>query len=199
MSGDMLNVDPAALSESTPQTAKGTTRQSAATKALHFVGIGAAGGNYLQYIYSKHIEARYTYIDKHSKQVELFDNVHFMEYNPETDAQHATWLFPYFKQNETIVLLAGLGGVTGSSAAQSLLMQLEEGGYKVFLVGTTPFEHEKDRIALTEELLKAFGHQKNVGIIANQDAQSKYGHLKHTVAFAAIDDEVYKKALELIG
>lgn len=195
MSEHMLNVDIGASPKSVPQAAK----RNATTKASHFVGIGAAGGNYLQYIYSKHIEARYTYVDNHFEQVELFDNVHFKEYNPETDAQHAAWLPSYFKQNETIVLLAGLGGVTGSSAAQSMLTQLEKAGFEVFLVGTTPFKHETDRIELTEELLKVLGHQSNVGIIANEDAQIKYGHLKHTVAFAAIDDEVYRKAMQLIG
>lgn len=101
--------------------------------------------------------------------------------------------FTGFKQAENIIILAGLGGETGSlfseiaaKAAQS------EGVENVSLVLTTPFLFEGDgRIARSADVVKQLSGF-NIRILSNEDLTSRYPDLDFFNAFELSDKEVLK-------
>lgn len=168
-----------------------------ATK-LHFVGLGAAGGNFLMHIHNKKIDARYTYIDKKPKQKPCPANMNFIKFCPEQDTQIVSLIQTNFRKDETIVLLAGLGGKTGTNLSVALFGQLQAARYNVFLVATIPFDYEEERQRYAAFILQAMGRQKNISLISNQKCREDLGNLIYHVWFSTVDDIVYKKAIEMI-
>ena len=172
-----------------------------ATK-LHFVGLGAAGGNFLNYIYKKEIVARYTYIDKQPKQNPCPANRNFIKYCPEQNTQIASLIQTNFMEGETIVLLAGLGGKTGSNLSAALFGHLQTARRDVFLVATIPFDFEGKRqrnAHYAAYRLKAMGKQKNIAIIENQECFERFDNLQFFKAVEKMDEVVCFEVIKLLN
>ena len=109
-------------------------------KRIHFIGLGGAGCNALEYIYRQGIKANYTSIT-YPERPHLPPDVHFNAY-----ARISKWhLFEagtLFNENCRYILLAGLGGDTGSYLVEELTPLLWVQNKEFLILCSSPFSFE---------------------------------------------------------
>lgn len=127
------------------------------------------------------------------------ETINFIELCNDKNAQIESIIQTHFKEDETIVLLVGLGGQTGTNLSGALFTRLQAAQQKVILIGTTPFVFNMGRTWYTKFALQQMGNHKNIGLISNQQYKEEWGQLVFHDWFSKVDEVVYNRAMELIG
>jgi len=130
---------------------------------IHFVGLGTAGCNALKYIFRKNVKAKYTAITELSQSV-LPEGINLIPFTPPRKIIHkikdtSIWasdmekqlIIPeaikeLFNEDDLYILLAGLGGYTGTYFTEALSTMLSANYKMFFVICSLPFPFEgKDR------------------------------------------------------
>lgn len=130
---------------------------------LHFIGLGGAGCNALEYIYNKNINAKYTGITELEKRSKLSSAINYVDFIPPKQICFKTDTGEYsisdmtqklilpdhikqlFRENHRYVLLAGLGGYTGTYMTEELALLLRKWGKDFYIISSLPFSFEDSR------------------------------------------------------
>ena len=179
-------------------------------KRVHFVGLGGAGRNSLEYIHGKKVKADYTSIGDFScsshesiQQVTFCKDFkhHFEAENMPSINEGSNLISTSFlEHSQTIILLAGLGGFTGTVLGVYLMKKLKAYGKNVYLFATTPFNYEgNSRQKYLAFALKELEHEKNVFLISNEVRRKEFGNLPLEIFFEKTDEMFLNMAREIIG
>ena len=97
-----------------------------------------------------------------------------------------------FDKDATIMLLATLGGITGSKYVPQVTSILKECGRKSYAVVTAPFEWEGEkRINLALDMLDKFVEADcNTFVFMNERITEHYGGMAFTEGFAWADEKI---------
>ncbi len=182
-------------------------------KQLHFVGLGGAGCNAIEFIQQRIPEAKFTCITTPDRP-KLADSIHFINSgelswdalevmkifrqneNPKTEIKV---LNKFFEADETYIILIGLGGGDGTILSRFLFEKLKNENKEFYLVATTPFNFEGNkRIQLSDWALRYFENDKRTVIISNEYIREQYGNMTIENAFRKADELMMDKALELV-
>jgi len=122
------------------------------SKPIHFIGLGGAGCNALEYIHQQGIKAKYTGIS-YLERPHLPKDIHFI-----TFVRQSKWqLFDgskLFTQHCRYILLAGLGGNTGSYLVEELTQLLKARHIEFLTICSFPFSLEGNQRRITAEKVK---------------------------------------------
>ena len=130
-------------------------------KAFHFIGLGTAGSAAIKYIRSKKITAKYTAITEISD-LALTDGIEIIQFTssgyarnkikdrliwyPDLDFQFVIpdKIQKLFDEDYKFILIAGLGGFTGTLLAESLSLALKSYGIPFHTICSLPLPLEGD-------------------------------------------------------
>ena len=183
-------------------------------KQLHFVGLGGAGCNAIEFIQQQIPDAKYTCIS-HPARPNLPNEIQFVSCNQKhvknvlvemkifhdlkNEQESIEPIHQVFYPNHTYILLAGLGQNTGSILSWYLFEKLKKENKEVYLVATTPFNFEGKKTKMVADVVeKKIKTDKHVSIISNEKIREEYGDMAIDVAFRKADELMIYKALELV-
>lgn len=145
------------------------------SKPLFIVGLGYAGCNMSNYFCKKGVKAQYLSIKDWDETCEDFKTIDM-----------------WFQEDYHYVLLAGLGGVTGSYLIENLNNHLLQKNKQVTTLCSQPFTFEgKLRNKRATIALENIQHIPNVHKIELDNLRPKYGNLSMKESFEKADEEVY--------
>lgn len=133
------------------------------------------------------------------KQRPRFETDNFIRLCTESDAQIESIIETHFRTDETIVLLAGLGGLTGTNLSAALFTRLQAAKQNVFLIATTPFDSERVKAWYAKFALDKIGVHKNICLISNQQFRDEWGNVRYFDWLTRIDKIVYERTMEFLG
>lgn len=163
-------------------------------KRIHFIGLGGAGCTALEHIYQQGIQAKYTCIS-YPERPELPPDIHFIKY-----ARLSKWhLFEVgnlFKENCRYILLAGLGGNTGSYLVEELTPFLWVRNKEFLVLCSSPFSFEgAQRRIIAEKVKTKFQSMDNFICFDLEDMRQIWGNITLKGAFDHANKEFYKHFL----
>ncbi len=188
---------------------------------IHFVGLGGEGCNSLEYIFSRGIKAHYTCITTPVRQ-NLSKDISFVHYNVDDYlkneinlSNHINHKYPgiqkylkddwendeikltneiknIFSSKQKYILLAGLGGYTGTKLCLSLFDYLTRLNKDFHIIGTYPFTFEGKKLnnyaTRCAEQLSRSGRFSGLHL---EDLRKKYGNVLLREAFQLANEEIY--------
>lgn len=122
------------------------------SKPIHFIGLGGAGCNALEYIHQQGIKAKYTGIS-YPERLCLPRTIQFIPFIRESkwDMFDGSKLFT---NKCRYILLAGLGGDTGTYLVEALTHQLVTRHIQFLTICSFPFSLEGNQRRITAEKVK---------------------------------------------
>lgn len=178
-------------------------------KSFHFIGLGGAGSNLVEFINKNGIKAKYTIITN-PERLDLASNINFIEYIPKGESLKVDnkeirlsdfsqkisipeKVKDLFIANENFVLLAGFGGYTGTLMTGELIEMLRKNGKTFFTFCSLPFNFEgQKRKSLANEMKEKLQNFTNFSCFDLESIREKYGDLAVKEAFEKADEEMYK-------
>lgn len=184
---------------------------SATVKEIHFIGLGTAGCSALQYIRNKKVAAKYTVITE-TADLGASEGIDLIPFTPPRYVRAKTkdrsiWypdmdkqiIIPngikeLFGQDNRYVLLAGLGGYTGTYMAEVLSTMLSDCGMEFYTICSLPFPFEgpeRNTFAMTSfNKLRLIDHFRyfDFKVLAEQTG----GDMSLSKAFAKGDEQFYE-------
>lgn len=142
-------------------------------KLFHFIGLGGAGSNVLEGIYAKGFHAKFTCISNPARP-HLPDKIHFLKFIPpgqtsyprgrassgfsdlNTPLHLTREIKEVFTENERYILLAGLGGYTGTKLVEQLITWLHENDKEFMVICSMPYAFEGERRLYASSIVKKF-------------------------------------------
>jgi hypothetical protein len=140
-------------------------------KTTHFIGLGNCGCNVLQFFHQKGLEGKYTGIAELGARI-LYADINYISFTPPRydpfNLSNPKVLFPdmrqklvmpaevkdLFRENHRYVLIAGLGGYTGTKMVEELTHWLDDVGEVFVTICSLPFHFEgKIRNTIAEKSL----------------------------------------------
>ncbi len=155
----------------------------------HFVGLGGAGFYLLSYFQSKLPNARYTWLD-----TELPAQVPgFADFIQTFSAGHLhDSVKSHLTGNDKIVLMAGLGGETGTPLMERLSWWLHDNRREFMVICNMPFTFQgrkiRERALQTKSRLSVL---PNFRCLDLDDIGKPYGHMLLREVFERADQEFY--------
>lgn len=178
------------------------------TKKLHLVGIGDGGCKMVHYLLNKDDQADFTLINSSfkgyyapiSKQViyEIPNDAYTGRNINLTTLQSQECLSKNIKNvfadnSKHYVILAGLGGFTGSYLSRAVVSHLENNNITYNSIISLPFTHEGMIKRRNTEIIKSsFGKIQNTVFVDYDTIREKHGNFKLIDAFTIADEYVYK-------
>lgn len=188
------------------------------TLPIHFVGIGGPGANVAEYFYKKGIAAKYSCITTNERGPlpEAFNFIDFSypEEKPfaHTDNEIATLqeavVIPktvkkLFDSNEYFVLLAGLGGSTGTLLTTYITQLLHQQSKPFLAICCFPLKYEmQKKLTLARNAIEQLRDVTSFKCIYLDDIAAKSDGLSISGFFDQVSEhflELYKKETSLIG
>ncbi len=177
-------------------------------KKIHIIGIGGAGGNILEYIYSKNFDAKYTYIATPDRKSFLQGINKVMFYKQENYQENKSWVYKrniltesiksIFKKDEYYILVAGLGAYTGSLLIRDLYYYLSEQKKPFTAFASYPFRYEgKMRKEHAKTIISEIADNLNFTIFNLEYIRQKYGNMPVHMALKKADEMFYKEILKI--
>jgi cell division protein FtsZ len=172
-----------------------------AARSVHFVGLGGGGCNALEHIHGKGVKARYTYIT-HPERPALPAGIRFISADPaqvnhllqepETFFSQSPAIENVFTEDATYILLAALGGDTGTTLVRELSRYLSKRGKSFMAICSTPFQFEgKRRIRLAEQAKGILEHSPNFRWFSLEAIRETHGNMLLSKAFALADEQFF--------
>jgi len=145
-------------------------------KEIHFIGLGGAGSNQIESLYTAGVKGKFTYINSTIKE-NLPEEVQFIHFVPpkkdgfiNTDrVRHLLYepndlsqpikipntVMDIFKQDSAFVLLSGLGAYTGTLMTKELTLFLKEQEKSFLTLSVVPFNFEgRKKVQMAENTIK---------------------------------------------
>lgn len=169
----------------------------------HFIGLGGAGSNVLEYIHSKGLQAQYTCITS-PERLHLAPDINFIRFDSPEDYylndnlhNEEIILSPeiknVFQGKSRYILLAGLGGYTGTLLGKSLFNFLKENNKEFMMICSYPYSFEgPKRIKIANKTTRELKNSPNFKCFNLEMIREKYGNLPLTVAFEKADEHFYQ-------
>jgi cell division GTPase FtsZ len=161
-------------------------------KPTHFIGLGGAGCNALEFIHQQGVAAEFTCISDR-KNLHLPENFRFIPFirDRKRDVFDGSKLF--FARNCRYILLAGLGGNTGSYLVEELTQQLLGQNIQFLTICSHPFALEgKQRSMTAERIIARFSSTTNfICFDLNLLIRGWGGDLTISSAFEKADQQFY--------
>jgi len=128
-------------------------------KTTHFIGLGDCGCNVLEFFHKKGLEGKYTGITELGERI-LYPGINYIPFTPPRydpfNLSKPKAFFPdmrqklimpeeikdLFSENHRYVLLAGLGGYTGTKMVEELTLWLDDIGKVFVTICSLPFYFE---------------------------------------------------------
>lgn len=186
------------------------TEKTNNNKTFHFIGLGGAGSNLVELICKKGIEGKYTIITNPERKV-LDANINFIKYIPNAestrlmserrviklaDYEHfvliPTKIKDVFKNEETYVLLAGLGAYTGTLLTVALTKMLQENKKPFIIVCSLPFDFEEKIQVFANEVKERLQNSTNFNCIDLNYIEEKQGSLTIKVVTEKANEQLCK-------
>lgn len=169
---------------------------------FHFIGLGNAGTNALIAFSKRNIDGTFTAVnDKFHTEILKTKNIDFFYFKNDDDKflslmklrKKVFDKIPVMQNtNEHFILLAGLGGLTGSHLSTVLIDILEKENKRYTVIYSVPFPFEGNlQAALADVYLKGTQSNKNVKYVYADKLRTKYPSLKLSDAFNTLDNEMY--------
>jgi cell division GTPase FtsZ len=155
----------------------------------HFIGLGGGGTQMFFHFLRHEVEGKFTAIDSLEGEDLIHEGVDFIPYNPDEPNGLPNKLNALFNKNERFVLLAGIGGVTGTTLMDYLLHWLPANQYKA--ICTLPFAFEgPKRQKVGSTFYEKYKSRREIQFF-DMDAFGKAnGKIKMKEAFRKVDEEV---------
>ena len=183
-------------------------------KVPHFIGLGGAGCNALEYICKIGIYGKYTCIDFPGKRRKLFDEINYIDYkSPMQRNKIPLWLEPnkanlteeiedILTGNYQFVLLVGVGGHTGTALVSAISEMLKNETKTFLTICFIPFILERERTKVADKAKAFFKAIPNVHLIENTKLAENFKHLKLEGAFMEANKmtfEIYKDNIKFFS
>ena len=160
------------------------------SKKFHFIGLGGAGCNALEYIYRQGIKAKYTCIS-YPERPELPPDIRFIKCTRQIK-RHLFETGSLFKEDSKYILLAGLGGDTGSNLLVELASILWVRNKEFILLCSLPFSFEgAQRRVIAGNIKTRFKSMDNFICFDLEEMRQIWGNVTLKVAFEKADKEFY--------
>ena len=178
---------------------------------LHLVGLGGAGCNALELIYNKNINARFTGISELEKRSEPLSGINYIDFIPPKRIHLKTADEDYsisdmsqklvlpdhikklFEENHRYVLLAGLGGYTGSYMIEELALLLSKWGKDFSIICSLPFSFEDSvRKSIAWRVVHKLHPLNRVKYFDLDTIRDKYGDISLKHAFQKGDEQFFR-------
>ncbi|MBK6964903.1 MAG: hypothetical protein IPH20_13435 [Bacteroidales bacterium] len=135
----------------------------------HLIGLGSGGANAVKYIWSQWVKGRFTVVNDpvdtdipdgiklipfHSPKIRKFSGKKGDFYFPDMEQplELPDELTDLFRENYRFLLLAGLGGYTGTKMAEALALMLHKEQKDFLTICSMPFSFEgRNRLAIARE------------------------------------------------
>lgn len=177
-------------------------------KNIHFIGLGGAGSKAMGHIYEHGTSAIYSYITdvEHYKSnskinfisyIPIDRNTSQIGINSYTEELKKNLVLPphimeLFNENDTYILLAGLGGFTGTKTSETLIYWLKENKKDFYAIFSLPFNFESQRRIYAQQVIRKFQKLPNVYTFDNEIINEQYGNKPIAEALAYSDHEFHK-------
>jgi|688.fasta_scaffold276944_2 cell division GTPase FtsZ len=180
------------------------------TKKIHFVGVGGAGCNVVEYAMKQMPNAKFTFINNSTRKnipkgVEFIDVRHChssIYYNGFSMSMQDFYgmkevVKVFDNEDMTYLIFVGLGGNTGSKFCNPILRYLRKRKFPCFMTVSMPFNYEgntRNIIAnFTKNEINRFN--PNMYILDPNDLKDKLGNNTVSDAFKNIDRMMYDIAI----
>ena len=181
-------------------------KDSSLTKR-HLIGLGGAGTNFLEYAYVKGIKADYTSINA---QIRLpftssFNWIPFELKSPQAGNRnsgfdtHLSWndftnselVKEKFIPQQDFILVAGLGGLTGTFLIKTLIQELLDAAIPFKAIVFLPFDFERNNERKNiQSFVEQYRDFSQIKFVDLEVYKVQYGHLTMTHFFDQIHEEI---------
>jgi hypothetical protein len=158
-------------------------------QTTHFVGLGGAGFQLLPYFQKRLPEARFTCIDTELPETKP-ENMEFIRVNLASKLSES--IQANFRSNDHYVLLAGLGGTTGTYLVGQLSSWLHQNQQSFMTICSLPFTFQGT--AMRSQARQATARLSTLPgfhCIDLDEIYEKYRHLPMGEVFERVDEEYY--------
>jgi len=177
-------------------------------KPIHFIGLGGAGSNMVEYIHNKEFQAKFTMVTTPIR-TNLPSEINFIEYVSKgiyfgRDGDKVRFsdfsqlvivpkkLYNFFSNDYHYILLAGFGGFTGTVLTRELSVRLINNGKSFSVFCTLPFDFEgENRRAFANSAKQKLQDIPNIQYFDLDIIREKYGNLLMEDAFEKANEEIY--------
>lgn len=179
-------------------------------KKTHIIGLGGAGSNLLEHFHTQNLNAQFTYIT-HPKRLHIHTDIQYIPFKAPGESllkDGKEILFipqmdePLIVPNELkelcvpdehYVLLAGLGGYTGTYLLEWFIQTLQTNGFSFQVLCSVPFTFEKSRRNVyAEKILKQFQHLPNFKAFELDEMRASFGNSLIEDAFHQMNEVFFK-------
>lgn len=182
--------------------------ESFKTKEFHFVGLGGGGCNALENIRSKYVRAKYTCITNPARP-HLPEDVEFVKFvtpacfnwqekgsltsvNLDDYTALGSHVKMVFSEDSFYILLAALGGHTGTKLTKELAEHLIVNNKRFMIICSTPFKFEgKMNRSLAEKVKEQLKHLPNFHCFELERLRDIHGNMNLSEAFSKADERFY--------
>lgn len=172
------------------------------SKPIHFIGLGGAGCNMLEYIQKQGIVARYTCITNPVRNnlsseiiVLKFDsprNYTLIENWHKQDLKLPMSIKMLLHSNSHYVILSGLGGYTGTMLTKSIMKHLKKQEKDVMTICCLPFKFETPRNIIANDISRDLTKHAKVNFIDLNLVSKGYGHISLKQFFDKVNEDTYR-------
>jgi cell division GTPase FtsZ len=177
---------------------------------FHFVGLGGAGSNIVEYFHRKGIKGRFTCITN-PERPGLSSDIRFIDfkppcrslylnnkevykiYNPDQIIEVPLSVKNLIESDENYVLLVGLGGYTGTNLLLELTKLLQSKEKKFIILCSIPFSFEGQKTkSIAYKAVTNIDNQIKLKVYDPDQIIGKNKNLPLNQAFKKVDEHLYK-------
>lgn len=184
---------------------------SAKTSSIHFVGLGGAGSNQVEFLFNKGIIiGKFTCISNPVR-LNLPKEIQFVHFIPPGESYHKNGVEVFrisemkqpieipdsilniFDSNEEFILLSGLGGYTGTFMTEELTVILNQRKKLFLTVSSLPFKFEgQQRRLIAENTINKLKSIASFQYYELAEINNAYGDLTIRDAFEKANERLYE-------
>jgi cell division GTPase FtsZ len=171
-------------------------------KPIHFIGLGGAGCNMLEYIQKQGIVARYTCITNPVRN-NLSSEINVLKFD---SPRNYTLIENWHKQNLKLpmsiklllhsnsqyVILSGFGGYTGTMLTKSILKHLKKQRKDAMAICCLPFKFETPRKSVANETAANLNEYNNITYLDLDIVSKGYGQISLKQFFDKVNEDAYR-------
>lgn len=177
---------------------------------IHFIGLGGAGSNQIEFLYKKGIKGKFTCISNPLRP-HLSQEIQFINFIPPGESHYKNGVEVFktsdmkqaieipnvvlniFKSNDTFVLFSGLGGYTGTFMTEELTTTLQHNKKSFITISSVPFEFEgQKRRTLAENTINKLKSIENFHYYELDKIRNEYGDLTLKDALEKANEQIYE-------
>lgn len=177
---------------------------------IHFIGLGGAGSNQVEFLYNKGIKAKFTCISNPVRP-HLPKEIQFINFIPPGESHYKNGVEVFrisdmkqpieipnsvlniFNSNDAFVLLSGLGGYTGTFMTEELTLILNQRKKSFITISSSPFNFEgQKRRFIAENTINKLKSIDSFKYYELENIRTEYGNLTLKDAFEKANEQLYE-------